>query len=77
MEEQLLKKMDRLIDLSHKFSKSKGELFSDDISKDHTSIFSGNITIGSQSSNIFTINNRQIYVDEYGNVKVKIIHHYR
>jgi hypothetical protein len=37
MEEQLLKKMDRLIDLSHKFSKSK-ELFSDDISKDHTSI---------------------------------------
>jgi hypothetical protein len=39
MEEQLLKKMDRLIDLSHKFSKSKEELFSDDISKDHTSIF--------------------------------------
>jgi hypothetical protein len=27
MEEQLLKKMDRLIDLSHKFSKSKGNYF--------------------------------------------------
>jgi hypothetical protein len=51
MEEQLLKKMDEL-DLSHKFSKSKEELFSDDISKNHTSVFSGNITIGSQSSNI-------------------------
>jgi hypothetical protein len=62
MEEQLLKKMDRLIDLSHKFSKSK-ELFSDDISKNYT----GNITI---KSVIFSINNRQIYVDEYGNVKV-------
>jgi hypothetical protein len=37
--------------------------------KEHTSVFSGNITIGSQSSNIFTINNRQIYVDEYGNKK--------
>jgi hypothetical protein len=30
-----LKKMDRLIDLSHKFSKSKEELFSDDISRTH------------------------------------------
>lgn len=78
MEKKILKKMQRFVELSKKFSKSESEVFPKDDSRNTLvgNLFTGTLNIGSINSawsncDTFVINGKSIYVDEYNNVKAK------
>jgi len=80
MEKKVLKKMERFVELSGKFSKSESEVFPNEESRN--TLVSNMITSGISFSNTFNndiilncdtfvINGKSIYVDENNNVKAK------
>ena len=76
MDKKVLKKMQRFVELSSKFSKSESEVFSkDEIRNTLVSNSNGTYIIGSNSAwancDTFVINGKSIYVDENNNVKAK------
>ena len=77
MEKKILKKMQRFVELSKRFSKSESEVFTKDDSRNTLvgNSFTGTLSIGSISNiaitDTFVINGKSIYVDEYNNVKAK------
>lgn len=78
MDKKVLKKMQRFVELSSKFSKSESEVFSKDESRNTlvSNTFTGTLVIGSNNSSwancdTFVINGKSIYVDENNNVKAK------
>lgn len=78
MDKKVLKKMQRFVELSAKFSKSESEVFPKDESRNTLdSNSNGAYIIGSNGSGIwsncdtFVINGKSIYVDENNNVKAK------
>ena len=77
MEKKILKKMQRFVELSKKFSKSELEVFPKDDSHNTliSNTFTGTLVIGNTGNNVITdtfiINGKSIYVDEYNNVKAK------
>lgn len=80
MDKKILKKMQRFVELSSKFSKSESEVFPKDESyKTITTInsFTGTLSIGNTGNlawsncDTFVINGKSIYVDENNNVKAK------
>lgn len=77
MEKKILKKMQRFVELSKRFSKSESEVFTKDDSRNTLvgNSFTGTLSIGSVSNSFitdtFVINGKSIYVDEYNNVKAK------
>lgn len=77
MEKKILKKMQRFVELSKKFSKSELDVFPKDEPRNTlvSNSFTGTLSIGSISNiaitDTFVINGKSIYVDEYNNVKAK------
>lgn len=76
MDKKVLKKMQRFVELSNKFSKSESEVFPKDESRNIlVSNSNGAYIIGSNSAwancDTFVINGKSIYVDENNNVKAK------
>ena len=79
MEKKILKKMQRFVELSKKFSKSELEVFPKDDSHNTliSNTFTGTLVISNTGNNAsanydtFVINGKSIYVDEYNNVKAK------
>ena len=76
MDKKVLKKMQRFVELSNKFSKLESEVFPKDESRNIlVSNSNGAYIIGSNSAwancDIFVINGKSIYVDENNNVKAK------
>ena len=77
MEKKILKKIQRFVELSKKFSKSELEVFPKDDSHNTliSNTFTGTLVIGNTGNNVITdtfiINGKSIYVDEYNNVKAK------
>jgi hypothetical protein len=81
MDKKVLKKMQRFVELSVKFSKSESDVFPKNES--HNSLVNnthyGTLCIGSSNGGItmspdyhtFVINGKSIYVDENNNVKAK------
>ena len=72
MDKKVLKKMQRFVELSNKFSKSESDLFPKDVK---TNSF-GTLVMGTNNSifgqcDTFVINGKSIYVDENNNVKAK------
>lgn len=76
MDKKVLKKMQRFVELSNKFSKSESEVFPKDESRNIlVSNSNSAYIIGSNSAwancDTFVINGKSIYVDENNNVKAK------
>jgi hypothetical protein len=76
MDKKVLKKMQRFVELSNKFSKLESEVFPKDESRNIlVSNSNGAYIIGSNSAwancDTFVINGKSIYVDENNNVKAK------
>ena len=78
MDKKVLKKMQRFVELSNKFSKSESDLFPKD---EKTNSFGVSVVSGSNgyiigsssfcSHDALVINGKSIYVDENNNVKAK------
>lgn len=81
MDKKVLKKMQRFVELSNKFSKSESDVFPKDESRNSlvNNMHSGALCIGSGTGGLtinpdyhtFVINGKSIYVDENNNVKAK------
>lgn len=82
MDKKVLKKMQRFVKLSSKFSKSESEVFPKDESRNTLTVsnsFTGTLSIGNTGNlawansncDTFVINGKSIYVDENNNVKAK------
>lgn len=79
MDKKVLKKMQRFVELSNKFSKSESEVFPKDESRNTlvSNTFTGALVIGNTGNSAwsncdtFVINGKSIYVDENNNVKAK------
>jgi len=83
MDKKVLKKMQRFVELSAKFSKSESDVFPKDESRSNLLVTNnsfGTLVIGStdytgngpwSNSDTFVINGKSIYVDENNNVKAK------
>lgn len=79
MDKKVLKKMQRFVKLSSKFSKSESEVFPKDESRNTLTVSNGTLSIGNtvnlawakSNCDTFVINGKSIYVDENNNVKAK------